>query len=106
MFLERRSPEITQQAVLAAIENPVDRRILALAQAGPIDAQTVIEATEFPKSTVYRRIQRLEDRGLLLNDGGRFRNGHAVARYRAAIEEVTLVVGAGEVEARWTPAPR
>lgn len=102
MFLAPSGPEITREALLEALANPHDRRILALAQEQPIEARSVVEETDIPKSTVYRRIRRLEDKGLLETVDGRLRNGHAIDRYRARISEAAIRVEGGEVHADWT----
>lgn len=102
MFLAPSGPEITREALLESLANPHDRRILALAQEQPIEARSVVEETDIPKSTVYRRIRRLEEKGLLETVDGRLRNGHAIDRYRARISEAAIRVQGGEVHADWT----
>jgi Fic family protein len=69
LALERSAPEITSEAVIEALSNDHDRRILSMAQQAPIEAQEVIKSTDIPKTTVYRRIQDLEERGLLATVG-------------------------------------
>lgn len=101
MFIRDEGQRITPDAVVEALANPHDRRILALAQAEPVDAQSVIETTGIAKSTVYRRIDRLEELGLLETVDGRLRNGHAIDRYRARLESLALAVQQGRIEATW-----
>lgn len=102
MFLSRSETEITANSVLEALANPHDRKILALTQKSPIEAQTIIEQTDIPKSTVYRRLRRLEDEGLLETVDARLRNGHAIDRYQARIEGATLRIDGGEIRADWS----
>lgn len=104
MFLQRREPEITSEAVVSAMANEHDRRILAAAQEEPVDAQTIIEETGISKSTVYRRLDRLQELGLLETADGRLRNGHAVDRYRARAKRISLHVRDGSIEATWDEA--
>lgn len=101
MFLQESSTPVTEQAVFEALGNPHDRQILAHAQADEVEAQGLIERTGIPKSTIYRRIDRLCEIGLLEATGGRLRNGHVVDRYRARIDDLALVVQDGEIHARW-----
>lgn len=103
MFLQDQTTRITADAVLDALANPHDREILALAQDEPVTAQGVIQRTGIPKSTVYRRIERLTERGLLQASDGRLHNGHVVDRYRASIQQLSLSVSDGQVHADWEP---
>lgn len=101
MFLQPQETEITSEAVVTAMANEHDRRILAAAQEEPVDAQTIIEETGISKSTVYRRLDRLQEMGLLETADGRLRNGHAVDRYRARARIISLHVRDGNIEATW-----
>lgn len=104
MFLQPQETEITSEAVITAMANEHDRRILAATQEEPVDAQTIIEETGISKSTVYRRLDRLEEMGLLETADGRLRNGHAVDRYRARAKSISLHVRDGAIEATWHEA--
>lgn len=104
MFLRPQETEITSEAVVSAMANEHDRRILAATQEEPVDAQTIIEETGISKSTVYRRLDRLQEMGLLETADGRLRNGHAVDRYQARAKSISLHVRDGTIEATWTGA--
>ena len=67
----------------------------------PIDAQCVIDRTGFPKSTVYRRIHHLEDKGLLERCRGIVRNGHTVDRYRSQLDRIIVDLSEGRVQVTW-----
>ncbi len=101
VFIRRDVPGIDAEAVMEALQNPHDRQILALSQDRPIAAQEIIEATDIPKSTAYRRINKLQEMGLITVDSGALKAGHAIERYRAQIEMAALHVEKGNVEARW-----
>jgi len=92
---------VTTEAVVDALENPYDRKILAMAQRQPIEATQVIDQTDTRKSTVYRRAQKPCDVGLLEVEAGGLRNGHAVDRYRATVSDARLVVREGRIQAEW-----
>lgn len=100
MFIREAGTRITTEAILEALANPHDRQILALAQAQPVDAQRVIETTGIPKSSVYRRIDRLKTLGLLETVDGPLRDGHAIDRYRARLDSLSMVVQDGRIRAR------
>ncbi|MDX1611781.1 MAG: winged helix-turn-helix domain-containing protein [Candidatus Thermoplasmatota archaeon] len=101
MFLRDRNPHIEPEAVIEAVENPHDRQILAYTQSGAVSAQDIIEATDIPKSTAYRRIQRLQELGLLYVEAGQIKAGHAIDLFRARVEMISLLVEGGNVEAHW-----
>lgn len=62
-----------------------------------------MEITGFPKSTVYRRLRELEDRGLLVPCSGVVRNGHAVERYRCCLDDISVRLVDGHIEVSWDP---
>lgn len=101
MHIRPEPPRITPEAVIEALENPHDRRILALAQSRVVDSLEMIDATGVPRSTAYRRIERLRELNLLRIEGGAIKDGHAIERFSAAIEMASLVVEKGEVNAHW-----
>lgn len=101
MFIEETEPLLSLDAVLAALGNPHDRAILGLAQRRPVDAQEILEATGFSKSTVYRRLRQLESAGLLVPSDGVIRDGHAVDRYRSALERIVVEMDGGALELTW-----
>ncbi|GGL66812.1 ArsR/SmtB family transcription factor [Halocalculus aciditolerans] len=70
--------------------------ILAAASAGPVTADTIHERSSVPQSTLYRRLDRLVDAGLLrsvprLNDDN---NNQFV--YECTLEELRLTIDDGE----------
>lgn len=102
VFLESEEPDVDEAAVASALANPHDRRILALAQRRPIAAKTILERTSIPKSTLYRRIDRLRERGLLRVVTSTIENGHRIDRYRCPLGGMTVSVEDGRVQVEWT----
>lgn len=92
---------ITPEGVIEAVENPHDRRILAATQTEAVTAKEIIEDTKVPRSTVYRRLERLEEEGLVEVAGGVMEKGHPMDTYRARVELVQVSVEEGEIEASW-----
>lgn len=101
VFLRSQRPTIGAEAVIEALENPHDRRILALAQDQGVTAQEIIDETGIPKSTVYRRLNRLRELELITVDGGALVGGHAIDKYRARVRDAEIRVRGGQVEAHW-----
>lgn len=98
MFLRSvdRRPEAAH--VLAALTNENDRRILAVTQEQPVEASTLLEEADVAKSTLYRRLDRLERQGLLRVEQRKLRNGNVVDLYRSTLSSLTLQVRDGCVQ--------
>lgn len=98
MFLRSvdRRPEAAH--VLAALTNENDRRILAVTQDQPVEASTLLEEADVAKSTLYRRLDRLERQGLLCVEQRKLRNGNVVDLYRSTLSSLTLQVRDGCVQ--------
>lgn len=92
---------ITPEAVIHGIENPHDRRILALAQTRAVTAQEIIDETDVPRSSAYRRIDQLQEWGLIEVVGGVMREGHPMDTYRARLELAQVTIEEGDVNAAW-----
>lgn len=105
MFLESEEPGVDEQVVLSALANGCDRRILALAQQGPVAAKTILEESSIPKSTLYRRIDRLQERGLLRVVASTIENGHRIDRYVCPLSELALRIEDGGVQLEWSLDP-
>lgn len=101
MFFRPDAPSVDPEAVTEAVSNPHDRQILAMAQAQDVSAQDVVEATDIPQSTVYRRISTLQDHGLLVVERGVMRKGHPIDLYRSRVDMAAVRVEEGEVDAEW-----
>lgn len=101
MFFRPGSPKLDADAVIEALENPHDRQILAACQGRELTAQEIIEGTDVPQSTAYRRIHQLQEAGLLVVESGAIKAGHPVDRYQTTVEMAALLVEMGAVEARW-----
>lgn len=104
MFLESEEPDVDEEIVRSALANDCDRRILALAQEGPVSAQAIMRQTSIPKSTLYRRIDRLQRQGLLVVATSTIERGHRIDRYVCPLSELAIRVEDGRVRVEWTTA--
>ncbi|PSG96807.1 hypothetical protein BRD56_08470 [Thermoplasmatales archaeon SW_10_69_26] len=102
MFLEPEDPGVDEEAVGSAVANPCDRQILALAQRGPVAAKTILERTSIPKSTLYRRIDRLQEQGLLEVVSSTIEDGHRIDRYRCPLQGIGIRIEDGEIHLEWS----
>lgn len=101
MFLQK-DDQLEVDEVLMALGNVHDRRILSKTQAEPLSAHELLEETTVPKSTLYRRIDRLEDAGLLEVAATVIEDGHRIERYRCPLETIALTIEDGRVAVDWT----
>lgn len=101
-------PRVDTEAALAALNDPDCRDLLAAATDEARTAAELIDECAIPRSTGYRKIDRLSDAGLF-EEGVRLRagGGHA-SEYRRAVDEVTVSLSSGDgvvVDARDAAAP-
>jgi predicted transcriptional regulator len=84
------NPEIIQ-ALLKALADNKDANILALMASQPLSAMDIVEKTNIPISSVYRRINQLEEQGLIGIDRTIVTpEGKSYNRYKASFSQVTV----------------
>lgn len=96
-------PEIRHEAVEEALSDESSREVLAACIGEARAAKEINELKGIPLATVYRRIDELEDAGLLLRE--RDDEPSASDRstlYRSRIEQMTLSVTASGVDVTWS----
>lgn len=102
VYIEEEPPTVARDHLLDALTRDHDRRILALAQSKAMEAQEIMDETGIPRSTVYRRVSTLLERGLLDVEEVVVKNGHRVERYRSACSFLGLTIQEGSIEIQWT----
>lgn len=101
VFFRPDAPDVAPDAVTEAVSNQHDRQILAMAQTDDVSAQQIVDETDIPQSSVYRRLSRLEEQGLVVVEKGIMRRGHPIDLYRARVDMAGLRVEDGSVDAEW-----
>ncbi len=92
-------PSIDGTGALAALDDPDCRAILEAATEEPRTAGELIERCDLPRSTTYRKVDRLVDAGLLEERVRIRRDGAHASEYRRAVEDVVVSIDAdGDVE--------
>lgn len=102
MFLESEETVVDEQAVRSALANSHDRQILAIAQGDPVPAKTILQRTSIPKSTLYRRIDRLQRQGLLRVATSTIERGHRIDRYVCPLSQLAMRVDEGQIRVEWS----
>lgn len=84
------APSVDSEAALAALNDPDCRTVLAAATGEARTAGELMETCAIPRSTLYRKIDRLTDAGLL-EEGVRLSpNGAHASEYRRAVDAITV----------------
>lgn len=86
-------------ALLALLSDEHARGVLAALEAGPLPARAVAEAADVSRATAYRRLDRLQDHGLVSVETEVHSDGHHRKLFATRFERATveLVDGAPEV---------
>ncbi len=92
---------LTHEHILEALAKAHDRRILAAAQLEPQEARELMDATGIAPSTVYRRINALQEKDLLTTHDTKLRNGNRIERYQATAPFLEVHIAQGIIQIRW-----
>ncbi|WP_254839310.1 ArsR/SmtB family transcription factor [Natronomonas marina] len=79
-----------EEVVVEVIGDDYSRRILTLTREEPRSVEVLSEACGADPSTIYRRIERLQEAGLLEDRQELDPGGHHYKVYAATLREVTL----------------
>ena len=84
-------------AVLGLLEDEYARRILTRTSAQPMTAEQLANACDASLSTIYRRVDDLEDQGLLESEERLDPGGDHYRRFEAAVESVEVTFDDGDL---------
>jgi DNA-binding transcriptional ArsR family regulator len=91
--------DVDADLALAALEDPDCRRLLRAVDPEALTAGELIERCEIPRSTVYRKIERLTEAGLLEERIRLRSDGRHASEYRLAVDDLTVSIsGSGGIE--------
>lgn len=94
--------------LLELLEDGYARRILAALDREPRSARELVEACDASRATVYRRLDRLEEFGLVTTDMELHRDGHHRTVFDAAFRRASVELVGGTLQVRLVvgaPAP-
>lgn len=100
---QRRADDVDLDLVLEALADP-DCRAMIQAADEPRLAKELADACDLPSSTVYRKVDRMSDAGLLREQTRIDSGGHHATEYVSAIESVRLVsddAGRIDLDVEW-----
>jgi DNA-binding transcriptional ArsR family regulator len=96
--------EVDPDEALDLLDDDYARELLQLTAGGARPARELIDRSSASKPTVYRRLNRLEDAGLVEARTAFDPDGHHHQVYRATIGELTIALVDGDVRASAAPA--
>ncbi|MXR52291.1 MarR family transcriptional regulator [Halovenus sp. WSH3] len=99
------APETTDpEELLSLLGDEYARAILEAIAGSPQAGRDIVDATGFSKATVYRRLDRLEEAGLVASETVFDPDGHHRERFRATFEGATCRFGPDGIETVIHPA--
>jgi DNA-binding transcriptional ArsR family regulator len=84
------------QRVLDVLDDAECRAILDATRDDPLTVGELADRCDLPQSTAYRKVDMLDDAGLLEESLRIRRSGKHVSEYACCVDDVTLDVGASE----------
>lgn len=96
-FSDDSDPAVDADEVLAIFDDEHACAILRTIADGPLPAKAITEQVESSRATVYRRLNRLEEAGVVSTTMAYHSAGHHREHYSAALEEVQLSFAGGDV---------
>ncbi|MDS0259987.1 helix-turn-helix domain-containing protein [Haloarcula sp. S1CR25-12] len=92
------SGDPTLEAVVALLDDDHARAILTATSDGALSAKELSERCDISQATVYRRVERLTDAGLLVERTRPRADGHHDTVYAATLDELTIRLRDGELQ--------
>jgi len=91
--------DVSTAELLELLGDEYTRRVLQAVVEQPRSGTAVMDAADVSKATAYRRLDALEEAGLVVSETIFDPDGHHHERYRAVVEGIELSVESGELAA-------
>ena len=95
--------EATKDALLSVVSDKYCRTILGAIMDKPKSVVEITAETKIPISTVYRRIQTLQDNKLIRTSGTITDDGKKLFLYKSKIKEIQCIFSNGQIEVKLMP---
>ncbi len=97
-----RLPRVTrvqEDAILAALGDAQSRRLLQLLNQAPRSVQDLLQTSELPQASIYRKLRDLQDAGLVgVQRSALAPDGHRTDLFRSLLVEVDVRLRGADVE--------
>lgn len=100
--LTERTADTADLDLLEVLDDDHSRDILEAISAEPKPARALVEECDASRSTVYRRLDRLAEAGLVESGMELDADGHHRTIFEATLEELTFDIRDGEISLRVT----
>lgn len=90
-------PESGQRDILSLLDDSYTREILVCLRDGPKPARSVVANCDCSRPTVYRRLARLEEIGVVSASVQYDPDGHHRKRFHLCIDKITVRLEAGGI---------
>jgi DNA-binding transcriptional ArsR family regulator len=87
------SDSVSSEEYLDLLGDEYTRRVLVAIMDQPRTGREIIDATDISKPTVYRRLSRLEEAGLVASDQQLDLDGHHCKQFSVAVEKIDFEFG-------------
>lgn len=95
--------DVDEDAVLSLLDDEYARSILVAASREPKSASALAEACDASEPTIYRRLERLREQGLVEERQELDPGGHHYKSYAATVDRVTIEIDAEGYVVEVTP---
>lgn len=90
--------EVDTAAALDALDDPDCLALLEATNTEPRTVSELVDLCDVPRSTTYRKVDRLVEAGLLEERVRLGWGGSHASEYRLAVEDIVVTISSGEVE--------
>lgn len=90
-------PQSDQREILSLLEDSYAREIVTCLREGPKPARTVAAKCDCSRTTVYRRLARLEEAGVVSASVRYDPDGHHRKRFHLCVDKITVELEAGGI---------
>ena len=94
---DRGIEEANQETILSLMSDEYARRILDALGTGSLSARELIDRMDASRATVYRRLDRLEEAGIVESSMEIHPEGHHRKQFQVTVDRVNLAFGADGV---------
>jgi predicted transcriptional regulator len=92
-----RDESVDTEALLSILSDDYAREILKAVSSDPLPAPEIAARLDFSKPTVYRRLNRLEEIGVVETSLAYDPDGHHRKQFRATLDQVVLSIDTDDI---------
>ncbi len=90
-------PSVDPEALLSLLDDDCARDVLRMTRQEPLPAREIADRLDVSRPTAYRRLNRLQEAGLVDTSLALHPDGHHRQEFRATVSEVLLTFEDGDI---------